>query len=203
MTRTPLLLALASAALLAVPAVAAPAANVEMKAPDGKAMGTAVIEEGPAGVLLRLDLTGLTPGWHGVHLHETGACTDAKFTSAGAHINHAPAKKPHGFLNPDGPDFGDLPNIYVGADGTVKAELFSTFVSTRGTSGRPALLDANGSSLLVHAKADDHTTQPIGGAGDRVACGVVKAASMAATAAESSAKPAPARNPGEAAAAQK
>lgn len=176
MTRrlAPLASALALAvSLAAAPALAAPAATIALKGPGGVARGVATVEEGPAGVLFRLDLTGLTPGWHGIHLHEAGACTDAKFTSAGAHINHGPAKKPHGLLNPDGPDFGDLPNIYAAADGSVKAEVFSSFVSVKGTGGRPALLDENGSALVVHANADDHSTQPIGGAGDRVACGVV------------------------------
>jgi len=166
--------ALVAASLLCGTALAAPGGSTELKGPKGAALGSATFEDAPTGVLIRLDLKGLTPGWHGLHLHETGACTDEKFTSAGAHINHGPAKKPHGLLNADGPDFGDLPNIYVGADGSAKAEIFTPLVSLKGSGGRQGLLDENGSSLVVHANADDHTTQPIGGAGDRVACGVVK-----------------------------
>jgi Cu-Zn family superoxide dismutase len=163
-------------ALAALPARAADPVQVDLKGPAGAAVGTAQLQEGPTGVVIRLDLKGLTPGWHGIHLHETGACADDKFQSAGAHINHAPAKKPHGLLNPDGPDFGDLPNVYAGADGAVHAEVFSPFVSLEGSGGRPALEDDNGSALVVHAKVDDHASQPIGGAGDRVACGVIAAA---------------------------
>ncbi len=163
-------------ALAAGPALAAPAASAAMKGAGGAAAGSATLEDGPGGVLIRLDLTGLTPGWHAVHLHEKGDCSDAKFTAAGGHVNHAPAKAPHGLLNPDGPDMGDLPNIHAGADGKAMAELYSPFVSVKTGGGRPSLLDADGSAIVVHAKADDYVTQPIGGAGDRVACGVVAAA---------------------------
>jgi Cu-Zn family superoxide dismutase len=80
----------------------------------------------------------------------------------------------HGLLNPDGNDNGDLPNLFVAADGSATTELFSPLVSLNGAGGRPALLDADGSSIVVHASPDDYKTQPIGGAGARVACGVVK-----------------------------
>jgi Cu-Zn family superoxide dismutase len=69
-----------------------------------------MLSEGPTGVLLRLQLTGLTPGWHGVHFHAKGDCSDAAINNAGSHINHA-TRKAHGLLNVDGPDFGDLPNV--------------------------------------------------------------------------------------------
>jgi Cu-Zn family superoxide dismutase len=77
-------------------------------------------------------------------------------------------------LNPDGNDNGDLPNLFAGADGAATAEVYSPMVSLNGAGGRPALLDADGSSIVVHASPDDYKTQPIGGAGARVACGVVK-----------------------------
>lgn len=157
-------------------AVAAPAATAALKGPAGTSLGSATLEDGPAGVLIRLDLKGLTPGWHAVHLHEMGDCSDEKFAKAGGHVNHAPAKAPHGLLNADGPDMGDLPNIHANADGAVKAELYSPFVSTKGSGGRAGLLDADGSSIVVHAGPDDYVTQPIGGAGARVACGVIAAA---------------------------
>jgi Cu-Zn family superoxide dismutase len=80
----------------------------------------------------------------------------------------------HGLLNPARKDHGDLPNIFVAADGTAKAEIYSTFVSSKGGAGRLALADADGSAVVIHANADDYRTQPIGGAGDRIACAVVK-----------------------------
>jgi Cu-Zn family superoxide dismutase len=158
----------------AAPAAASPAesAGAAISGPAGVS-GTASLKEGPGGVLVDLTITGASPGWHGVHFHEKGACSDPKFQSAGGHINHAGAKRPHGLLNPQGPDFGDLPNLYVGADGTAHAQLYSPLVSLKGAGGRPALLDADGSAIVVHANADDQASQPIGGAGDRIACGAV------------------------------
>ena len=78
----------------------------------------------------------------------------------------------HGLRNPDGPDSGDLPNLYAAADGSAKAEFFTTLVSVAG-GDVPALLDADGSAVIIHEQPDDHLTQPIGGAGGRIACGVI------------------------------
>ena len=139
----------------------------------GGVSGSAVLREGPQGVVVELELQGVPPGWHGVHFHEKADCSDPKFQKSGGHINHATAKRPHGLLNPGGPDFGDLPNVHAGADGVVKARLYSQLVSIAGAGGRPALTDADGSAIVIHAKADDYVTQPIGGAGDRIACGTI------------------------------
>jgi Cu-Zn family superoxide dismutase len=162
-----------SAVPLAVAAGAPQHTAGVFKAGDGADRGQALLTETPTGVLINLKLTGLPPGWHAIHLHAKGDCSDAAFERAGGHINHA-TPKPHGLLNPQGPDFGDLPNIYAAADGTVNAELFTQLVSLRGAGSRERLLDADGSSIVVHANRDDYRTQPIGGAGARIACAVVK-----------------------------
>ena len=138
----------------------------------GTAIGTAAFTQGPTGVLIQIEATGLTPGWHGVHIHATGQCA-APFTSAGAHVNHHDPKVPHGLLNPGGPDDGDLPNIYAAADGSVKAQIFTPLVRLTAQGPGQPLLDADGSAIVIHANPDDQISQPIGGAGDRVACGVV------------------------------
>jgi Cu-Zn family superoxide dismutase len=164
---------LAACALLAAGAASAqtaPSATGTIVQSDGKHMGNATLTEGPSGVLLRLTASGLSPGWHAMHFHAVGDCSDQAFEKSGAHVNHQEQKIPHGLLNPQGPDFGDLPNIHVAADGTVNAEAFSALVSLRSGSARPNLLDADGSALIIHAGADDQKTQPIGGAGARVAC---------------------------------
>ncbi|WP_168073258.1 superoxide dismutase family protein [Caulobacter sp. SSI4214] len=166
--------ALSLVALLAAsPALAQTAATAAMKTSDGKDAGTVTVTEAPHGVLLKLELKGLTPGWHAVHFHEKGDCSAPDFKSAGAHV-HTAATTVHGLLNPDANDAGDLPNVFAGADGSATAEAFSTLVSLKGAGGRPALLDADGSAIVVHANADDYKTQPIGGAGARAACGVLK-----------------------------
>ena len=73
----------------------------------------------------------------------------------------------------DGSDNGDLPNLFVSADGSAKAEFFTTRVTVAPGGVQPALLDADGSAVIVHDRPDDHSTQPIGGAGGRIACGVI------------------------------
>ncbi|CAN5143894.1 superoxide dismutase family protein [soil metagenome] len=153
-------------------ASSAMAATAELKGADGKTLGMATLTEAPHGVLLKIEAKGLTPGWHGLHFHEKGDCGAPDFKSAGAHV-HTATTAVHGLLNPDGNDNGDLPNLFAAADGSATAELFSPLVSLNGAGGRPALLDPDGSAIVVHASPDDYKTQPIGGAGARVACGVI------------------------------
>jgi len=90
---------------------ARPGATAEIRDAKGQVIGVASFFEAPTGVLMRVEAKGLTPGWHGVHLHEKGACAAPGFESAGAHVN--PAKKPHGLMHPQGPDAGDLPNLFA------------------------------------------------------------------------------------------
>lgn len=166
------ILLLGSAVILS--AQAHPASRTsELKNASGHIVGKVMVTAAPHGVLLRIQVEGLTPGWHGVHFHEKAACSDAMFKNAGGHIH---SKKPavHGLLNPDATDSGDLPNIYVNADGAATVELYSTLVSLNGGGDRPALLDADGSALVIHAHPDDYKSQPIGGAGDRVACAEIR-----------------------------
>ena len=148
--------------------------KVEIKSPDGAEIGTVTLIEAPRGVLITVDAKNLPPGWHGIHFHEKGDCSDPKFEKAGSHVHGStPAK--HGLLNSDASDSGDLPNVHAGSDGTVMASLYSTLVRLSKADGAaPALLDADGSALVIHANADDYTTQPIGGAGARIACAVIK-----------------------------
>lgn len=146
--------------------------TVELKNNAGEAIGTATLTEAPKGVLMRLEVSGLTPGWHGLHLHEKGDCSKSDFTSAGGHV-HTEASMVHGLLNPDANEAGDLPNLHVGEDGKGVVELFSTYVSFDGQGGRANLMDDDGSAIVIHAGPDDHKTQPIGGAGARVACAAI------------------------------
>lgn len=141
---------------------------------QGATIGRVDLRQGSTGLLIKIEASGLTPGWHGIHIHATAAC-EAPFTSSGAHINHGDPKQPHGLLNPAGPDDGDLPNVFAGADGKVNAEVFTTRarISTEGPG--QWLWDADGSAIIIHANPDDHTSQPIGGAGDRVACAALTA----------------------------
>lgn len=169
---------LVAVAVMALGAVAwaqssSAAHSSELKDGKGNVVGTVTVTETPHGVLVRVEAKSLTPGWHGIHLHEKGDCSDAAFKSAGGHV-HAKAPQTHGLLNPDANEAGDLPNLYVAADGTANAEFFTNAVTLNGADGKPALLDADGSSVVIHANPDDYKSQPIGGAGARVACAVIK-----------------------------
>lgn len=141
---------------------------------EGTRVGRAVLTQGPTGLLIRIEATGMSPGWHGIHLHQTAECEGA-FTSAGGHIHGGEGGKPHGLLNPAGPDDGDLPNVHADATGRVMAEVFTPRARISATGPGAWLWDADGSAIVIHAGADDHTTQPIGGAGARVACGILAA----------------------------
>lgn len=168
-----LILPLAIAAI-ALPAAAGPApATIQLRGPAGEDMGSATLTEAPHGLVLRIAARGLTPGWHGLHFHEKADCSSADFKSAGGHM-HGAAPVVHGLLNPAANETGDLPNLYAAADGTAMAEIFTPSVSLS-TDDRAPLLDADGSALVIHAAPDDHMSQPIGGAGARVACAVIKA----------------------------
>lgn len=148
-------------------------AKAKMKGTDGEQVGHVAISEGPEGVVLRVEMDGLPAGWKAIHIHGTGTCADNEegFTASGGHVD--PTDREHGLLNPEGPEAGDLPNIWVHEDGEVRAEIFASGVSLSGDEA--ALLDEDGAALVVHEGADDHVSQPIGGAGARIACGVVEA----------------------------
>lgn len=175
--RPSLALTLLTAALaaFATPAAATERASAEIIDRDGKAVGTATLTEGPHGVLIHVAAKGLPPGPKAIHIHSVGTCEDPDkgFVASKGHLN--PAAKPHGLMNPEGPDAGDLPNLFVHADGTVEAEFFTTLASLGGAGERARILDEDGAALVIHENRDDHLTQPIGGAGPRFFCGVIKA----------------------------
>ena len=143
----------------------------DLRASDGSPAGHIQMRAGPQGLLIRIEGENWPEGWHGVHLHTVGTCEAPGFSSAGGHVNHTEAPHPHGLLNRDGgPDSGDLQNVYAHADGTARAEVYLA---------RPAATDAaasaraSGLAIIIHANADDHVSQPIGGAGPRLACAVI------------------------------
>ena len=139
----------------------------------GDQIGTIDVTEGTKGVVLNVSLRNLPAGTHGFHIHNVGDCSDHDaFKMSGSHIkNEGDA---HGFLNENGPEAGDLPNLVVPDNGMLKAEFYAPDLEVNGEG--LALLDDNGSAFVIHAEPDDYTTQPIGGAGARIACGVIETA---------------------------
>jgi Cu-Zn family superoxide dismutase len=137
---------------------------------QGKKVGQATLTETPKGVKIVMTVENLPPGVHAFHIHQNGVCTPPDFKSAGGHFN--PYGKQHGFLNPAGPHAGDLPNITVGPDGTAKVELLTKLVTLK-SGAKNSLFPPGGTSLVIHAGADDYVTDPAGNAGPRIACGAI------------------------------
>jgi Cu-Zn family superoxide dismutase len=154
------------------PAMAEPSAapqTIALNGTDGRPVGTVTLSEDANGVTIKVDASAIAAGTHGVHLHEKGLCEGPKFESAGAHWN--PESKQHGRDNPMGAHLGDLANFDIGQAGAATTSFTVAGVTMSGATN--ALADADGTSLVVHAKADDYRTDPSGNSGDRVACAVL------------------------------
>lgn len=151
------------------------AASAEFINTDGEVIGTATVNSGFNGTLVRVEIDNLSEGdrYHAMHIHAVGDCSDPEdgFQASGGHVN--PEGRDHGLMNLRGPDGGDFANLYAHEDGSVRQELFTTLATLDGNVGA-RILDRDGAALVIHENPDDHVTQPIGGAGARIACGVIE-----------------------------
>lgn len=175
--------ALATGWLLAAPAHAKGGkplkAKINLITADGIGVdaGTVTFKAVAGGVEVQTNLRGLPPGEHGFHLHEVPSCEPAdkegKKTAgqaAGGHFDPASTKAHKG---PGGGGHkGDLPKLDVGQDGRAKAS-----VKVDGLT----LDDVQGRAVMIHAGGDNYADapKPLGGGGERIACGVVPGGAVA------------------------
>jgi len=130
--------------------------------------GTATFTESDGKVIVVVNAKSLTPGKHGVHVHEKGDCSASDASSAGGHF--APGGGQHAGPTDPKRHAGDLGNLEAGGDGAATLTI-ATDMLTVGAGDHSVV----GRSLVIHGDPDDLTTQPSGNSGGRVACGVIKA----------------------------
>jgi Cu-Zn family superoxide dismutase len=122
----------------------------------------------PDGVHITGEIGGLKPNsLHAIHIHEKGDCSAVDASSAGGHFN--PGAQPHGRVNHGAHHGGDMDNVNANAEGVAQVQVHASGV----TLGGGAANDVAGRAVIVHAQADDYSSQPSGNAGDRVACGII------------------------------
>jgi Cu-Zn family superoxide dismutase len=131
-----------------------------------KLSGTVTFTEVADGVQVHAEISGLTPGNHGFHVHQFGDCSAADGSSAGAHFN--PTNRPH--AGPDATErhVGDMGNVEADVSGKATLDYLDHQISL--TNDQSSVI---GRSVVVHAKADDLKSQPAGDSGARIACGVI------------------------------
>jgi Cu-Zn family superoxide dismutase len=148
--------------------------NISMNLVDEKGIGSSVgkvtVSESRYGLVVTPMLTGLTPGLHGFHVHQNPDCMpkekDGKMVAAlaaGGHYDPQNTQK-HGTPWGDG-HLGDLPPLFVDADGNASQPVLAP---------RLKMADLKGRSLIVHVGGDNYSDHPaaLGGGGARMACGV-------------------------------
>ena len=123
-------------------------------------------QEADGGVRVIAEVSGLTPGSHGFHVHENGDCSAPDASSAGGHFN--PHQTEHGKVGEGAFHAGDLPSLEADENGYAKVDVVLNTLEITGDLG------IVGRGLIVHADPDDYVSQPTGNAGARVACAVIQ-----------------------------
>ena len=134
---------------------------------DSSVTGTATFTQNDDQITLMIEIQGASPGVNAVHIHANGDCSASDGSSAGGHWN--PTGVAHGKWGEGEFHLGDIGNISVGEDGTGSISLTTDLWEI----GTGSDVDVVGKGIIVHAGADDFTSQPSGAAGMRIGCGVI------------------------------
>lgn len=159
------------AALVAVAFAIAPAKKVTQATAvvhptEGNTVsGVVKFADTPDGLKMSIELSGLTPGKHGFHIHELGDCNCKDGKCAGGHFN--PDGKKHGGPTSAERHAGDLGNVEADAKGNVKVDITDKMISLNGANS------VIGRTVMIHEKEDDLKTDPTGNAGNRIGLGVI------------------------------
>lgn len=137
-------------------------------ASDSGVSGTVTFTEQDGGILVEAQVSGLTPGLHGFHVHETGDCSAPDASSAGGHFS--PAGDPHGAPTdaPSNRHVGDFGNLEADSTGMSEYSRVDDVIAFEGDNS------IIGKAVIIHQEDDDLSSQPSGDAGARVACGVIE-----------------------------
>lgn len=145
-----------------------PGASADLAARSGSMVsGKVNFTEANGRLRVEAQVSGLTPGEHGFHVHEAGDCSAADASSAKGHFN--PTSKAHGHHASEEHHGGDMPNLVADASGAAKYSADVSGLSLNGPTG------VVGRSVVIHADPDDYKSQPAGNSGKRIACGVIVA----------------------------
>ncbi len=150
------LLFAASSAALASPV------TVSVSATDGSSVGSISFEDNPFGLLITPKLSNLPEGPHGFHIHEHPDCGDHAMNAGG----HWDPTKTNAHLGPyNKGHLGDLPLLFVDKKGEANTPVIAPRLTTK---------DLAGHAIMIHAQGDNYSdTPPLGGGGDRIACGIL------------------------------
>ena len=148
---------------------AADTAKAMLKDANGEDVGSVLLTQTSAGVLLQLSLKGVPAGEHAFHIHAVGKCEPPGFDSAGGHFN--PGNAHHGMMSGPG-HAGDMPNLHAPASGPLDLEVLNAAITL--DKDKPnSVFHPGGTAIVVHAGKDDYVSDPAGNAGGRIVCGLI------------------------------